>query len=236
MSRRNKLEKFAALETFPNVFQNFTASQPILTGAGGEEVDLRGRWAASHFGNDRPLVLELACGRGEYTLALARHDRESNHIGVDVKGARIYQGARIALEEGLARVAFLRTRIEFLHHFFAPGEIADIWITFPDPFPRKGQVNRRLTSPPFLRLYRQLLQPGGSVHLKTDDPGLYAYTLETAVQYPWVMIEADIPDVYGGPLPLPALGFRTYYERLHLAAGKKIRYVRLGFVPDQDLP
>lgn len=231
MSRRNKLAKFAALESFPNVYQHFDVAGTLLTACHGRLTDLRGQWSRQHFGNDLPLTLELACGRGEYTLSLARLDPARNVIGVDVKGARIFQGATRALAEPLPNAAFLRTRIEFLHYFFAPGEISGIWITFPDPFPRKGRENRRLTSPPFLERYRPLLAPGGRIHLKTDDPGLYEYTLETLDTLPWAHNLLAIDDIYAGELPMPELNFKTYYEAMHLAEGKKIRYVRIGLDP-----
>lgn len=235
MSRRKKLEKFAALETFPNVYQNFDTSKPIIIGAGGEAVELKGQWATNHFGNAHPLTLELACGRGEYTLALGQHYPERNFIGVDVKGARIWQGARKALDLPLPNVAFLRTRIEVLHHFIAPGEVTDIWITFPDPFPRDSQVNRRLTSPHFLQMYRELLKPGGMIHLKTDDPGLYDFTLETLDSLPWTRLHTANDHIYRGELPLPELAFKTYYEAMHLAAGKQIRYIGFQLLPEEPM-
>ena len=225
VSRRNKLEKFAQLETFPNVYQNFDVRHPALVGAHGQSADLRGRWGEAHFGNDRPITLELACGRGEYSLALGRHFPERNFIGVDIKGARIFQGARIALAEGLQNVAFLRTRIEMLAHFFAPGEVSEIWITFPDPFP--GKENRRLTCPRFLELYRGLLRTPALVHLKTDDPGLYEYTLESVAATPFARLLHHQDDIYASELYTPELAYKTYYEAQHLAAGKSIRYVRM---------
>ncbi len=236
MARRNKLDKFADLDGFENVYQNFDAKNPILTGQHGQHPDLRGKWAIDHFGNDRPLTVELACGRGEYSLALGRQYPERNFLGIDVKGARIWQGARIALRERLTNVAFLRTRIEMLDAFFAPGEISEIWITFPDPFPREGKENRRLTSPHFLNLYRRVLAPGGILHLKTDDPGLYVFTLESLEQTPFAHLHGHWDDIYSGELPTPELAFKTYYEGLHLEAGKTIKYVRftLDPIPQND--
>ncbi len=231
MARRNKLDKFADLDGFENVYQNFDAKRPTLTGPQGKTLDLRGKWSADHFGNDQPLTVELACGRGEYSLALGRQFPDRNFLGVDIKGARIWQGARIALREGLTNVAFLRTRIEMLDAFFAPGEISEIWITFPDPFPRDGKENRRLTSPHFLTLLQPLLQKGGIIHLKTDDPGLYAFTLETLEQVPFAHLLGHWDDIYSGELPTPELAFKTYYEGLHLEAGKTIKYVRISLDP-----
>jgi len=146
MATRNKLQKFAELLRMPNVYECFDFMHPELTGKDGTLVELKGRWGADHFGNAKPITLELACGRGEYTVDLARQYPERNFIGVDIKGARIWKGARIALAEELHNAAFLRTRIEAIDHFFAPGEIAEIWITFPDPFLKKGKSNRRLTA------------------------------------------------------------------------------------------
>jgi len=226
MSRRNKLEKFAELLSFPNVYECFDPTDPQLIGLHGTEVDLRGEWAEKHFQNGRPIVLELACGRGEYTLGMARRFLERNFIGVDVKGARIWKGARIALGEGLVNAAFLRTRIEQIAAFFAPGEVAEIWITFPDPFLRKSKANRRLTSPRFLAEYRKILRPEGLIHLKTDEPNLYAYTLDVLADADAAELLYHDDNIYAKPLPLPELEIKTYYERLHLQKGKTIKYVQ----------
>ena len=227
MSKRNKLEKFAELLAFPHVYENFDAKDPQLVGQHGEEMDLKGKWNELHFQNDHPITLELACGRGEYTLQLARKYPDRNFIGVDIKGARIWKGARIALEEGLDNVAFLRTRIEQIAYFFAPCEVQEIWITFPDPFPRKSKANRRLPGPRFLKEYQKVLAPGGLVHLKTDDPGLYAFTLATLPECPAFELLYHDDDIYSRPLPIPELDFKTYYEKMHLRDGKKIKYVRM---------
>ena len=228
MSKRNKLQKFAEMSQFPNVYENFDVGRPVLSTAGGVEVQMAGQWAARHFGNKQPITLELACGRGEYALGLARRYPARNFIGVDIKGARIWKGASNALAEGVANVAFLRTRIELIEQFLAPGEVSEIWITFPDPFLRTSKANRRLTSPRFLEAYRRLLAPGGTVHLKTDSPELYDYTLEVLAEFPGARILTQKADIYAGPLPLPELELKTYYERMHLAEGRKIRYVGFG--------
>jgi len=226
MSRRNKLQKFAELLTFPNVYENFDAKNPELTGKDGEIIDLKGKWGAAHFQNNQPITLELACGRGEYTLGLARRYQERNFIGVDIKGARIWKGASIALEEGLENVAFLRTRIEQVALFFAPEEINEIWITFPDPFLKKSKANRRLTSAHFLSQYRKILKKGGIVHLKTDEPNLYEFTMETLAADDQVEVLYHDDDIYAKPLPFPELELKTYYEMMHLSEGKTIKYVR----------
>lgn len=225
MSKRNKLQKFADLAVFPNVYENFSHEKPQLLTQHDTVVDLQGQWHTNHFGDTHPITLELACGRGEYTLALARSFPDRNFIGVDVKGARIWKGARIALEEELTNAAFLRTRIEQLTYFFAPQEAQEIWITFPDPFPKKE--NRRLTSPAFMAQYRQLLPPGGFIHLKTDATDFYDYTLETYQDFPGVELVYHNEDIYNGELHMPELAFKTYYEHMHLRAGKQIKYLRL---------
>ena len=226
MSKRNKLQKFAELLTFPNVYENFNPMEPQLYGINGEPVSMKGEWASKHFGNDNPITLELACGRGEYTIGLARQNPHRNFIGLDVKGARIWKGARIALEKGLKNAAFLRIRIEQVANFFEPGEVSEIWITFPDPFLRKSKANRRLTAPRFLDAYKKVLRPGGLIHLKTDEPNLYEFTLEVLAEYPGAGILYQEEDIYSKPLPVPELELKTYYERMHLEEGKAIKYVR----------
>lgn len=226
MSRKNKLQKFADLLQFPNVYENFDAKHPELVGINGVPVKLKGQWKDKHFNNEKDLVLELACGRGEYSLGLAKAFPHQNFIGVDIKGARIWKGASVALAEDLANVAFLRTRIEQIELFFAPEEISEIWITFPDPFLRKSKANRRLTSAPFLQRYRKILQKGGIVHLKTDEPNLYDFTLKTLAADPAVNILYQDDDIYSKELPFEALDIKTYYERMHLAEGKTIKYIR----------
>jgi tRNA (guanine-N7-)-methyltransferase len=230
MSRRNKLQKFAEVLSFPNVYENYDASTPILTGENGATIDLKGRWNELHFKSQHPITLELACGKGDYTLGLAKRFPDRNFIGVDVKGARIWRGAKTALEQNLQNVAFLRTRIERISNFFAPDEVNEIWITFPDPFLPKRKANRRLTSIPFLDEYRKILKPGGFIHLKTDEPNLYEFTLETlSIQTALRLLYHD-HDIYAKPLPLPELEIKTFYEKQHLAAGKTIKYVRFQWV------
>ena len=229
MARRNKLWRFAQLQSYPNYYE---AANPgadpgaLVRGHTGAAVDLRGRWASEHFGNDHPVTLELACGRGEYTVALARANPARNFIGVDIKGARIYLGATQLREEGLDNAAFLRTRIEFIDHYFAPGEVDEIWITFPDPFP--NSVNRRLTAPRFWASYAHLVRPGGRVHLKTDNEGLYHYTTEElpAGAHPDFERVADFADIDAeSALPHPDLVHPTYYERKHRGLGATIKWV-----------
>lgn len=226
MAKRNKLQKFAEIATFPNVYENFDPKDPVLIGVTGQKTELKGSWAEKHFGNHQPITLELACGRGEYSLGLAMMYPGRNFIGVDIKGARIWKGAKAALEQGIHNVAFLRTRIEMIEHFFAPGEINEIWITFPDPFLGESHANRRLTAPAFLERYRRIIQPGGIIHLKTDEPNLYEFTLQTLKEEgDHVKLLYHDCDIYNKPLPLPELELKTYYERLHLKDGRKIKYV-----------
>ncbi len=225
MSRRNKLLKFSDLGTFPNVYENFESNPPQLSGINGE-LDLQGKWREQHFQNSNPLTLELACGRGEYSLDLARKYPNVNFIGVDVKGARIWQGAKIALAEQLKNVAFLRTNIELMAPFFAAGEVDEMWITFPDPFLKARKAQRRLTSASFLKVYRKFLKKGGIVHLKTDETNLYNFTLETLAEDPETTILYQNEDIYSSPLIFDELETKTYYEKKHLKKGKTIKYVR----------
>ncbi|MDZ7880330.1 MAG: tRNA (guanosine(46)-N7)-methyltransferase TrmB [Saprospiraceae bacterium] len=217
MAGRNKLQKFAEMLDFPNVYENFDNAELTLTGANGAVVDMKGNWHRTHFKNDKPITLELACGRGEYALALGRMFPERNFIGVDIKGARIHQGARVAIEENLPNVVFLRTRIEFIEHFFAQNEVSEIWITFPDPFLRESKSNRRLTSPMFLTKYKQFLKANGLVHLKTDSPVLYDFTLETLQNTEGAELLVSDPDFYAKPLIIKELEVKTYYEKKNIA-------------------
>lgn len=227
MSRRNKLKKFADILDFPNVYENFDFTQPALTGVGNIGFDAKGNWQTQHFKNEQPITLELACGRGEYSLGLARMYPNRNFIGVDIKGARIWQGATKAMEEGLENVAFVRTQIEQIAEFFAPGEVSEIWITFPDPFLKESKANRRLTSPTLLPIYQKILQSNGLVHLKTDSTELYDFTLATlAEQSAYELLYHD-DDIYAKPLPMQELELKTYYEGLHLKKGKTIKYIRM---------
>ena len=227
MSKRNKLQKFAEIAAFQHVYENFDPASRSLTCCGAE-VAMSGRWRSEHFKNDNPITLELACGKGEYTVGLAQMFPDRNFIGVDVKGARIWKGAGKAIELKLRNAAFLRTRIEMLGGFFAQEEIDEIWIVFPDPFPRESKANRRLTSPQFLNIYQNILKQQGVVHLKTDDTNLYMFTLETIASFAGARLLEHNDNIYAHELPLPELGIRTFYERQHLAAGKTIKYVRFA--------
>ena len=229
MASRNKLQKFAEIVSFPNVYENYDPKNPGLVGVNQEPIDLKGKWNELHFKNDQPIVLELACGRGEYSLGLGAMYPDRNFIGVDVKGARIWRGARTALDENLTNVAFLRTRIEQINLFFEKDEVDEIWITFPDPFLKDSKENRRLTSPNFLKRFRDFLKKDGVINLKTDSPELYAYTREILSTEPGVEVLYDKDDIYKDPLDFPELDIKTYYERSHLLDGRLIKFIRFRF-------
>jgi len=230
MARRNKLKKFNDLLSFSNVYENYDPTKPKLLANETNEVDLKGKWRSDHFKNENPLVLELACGRGEYSLALAEANPNVNYIGVDIKGARIWKGATIATEKELNNVAFLRTRIEQINLFFDKDEVNEIWITFPDPFLRKSKSNRRLTSLQFLARYKDILELGGIINLKTDDPTLYEFSQEQFDLCPFVEVLYDRDDIYAQALDFDALKYKTYYEKQHLEKNRKIKYMRVKLI------
>lgn len=234
MSRRNKLEKFEELRQFPFVYENFEVTQPQVLDANNQEIQLAGTWNDLRFNNANPIWLELACGRGEYTVGLTQMYPEVNIIGVDIKGARIWKGAREIDRLHISNAAFMRTRIEALGHFFAGEEVSEIWITFPDPFLRESKSNRRLTSDYFLNIYSKILKKGGIVHLKTDDDTLFDFTLETVNARSDYRMIHNFNDIYSLPeLPHPALSLKTYYELMHLSNLKTIKYVAFCFDGDQ---
>ena len=206
---QKKLVRFRAIETFSNVLQN--------------PENANGRWH-EYFQNNNPITLELACGKGEYSVNLGRQHKDRNFIGVDIKGNRIYIGAKTALAEGLKNVAFMRAQIGQITRYFDPGEVTDIWIIFPDPFLREGKAKNRLTHPRFLSLYQQILKPRARIHLKTDSKELYDFTLETITAQECTIHE-NIADIYGQGKATGALGIQTFYEKMHLAEGRTIYYV-----------
>jgi tRNA (guanine-N7-)-methyltransferase len=216
---QKKLIRFAEILEFPNVLQY--------------PKDMQGQWA-KHFGNDHPITLELACGKGEYTIGLAEMYPDRNFIGVDLKGNRIWVGAKKAIQEQLHNVAFLRTHIDKITDYFAPGEVAEIWITFPDPQLRHRDIKKRLTHPKFLRLYQQILVSGGKINLKTDSPALYQFTLEVIAMYGLNAINL-IDNVYAAENRMPELNIKTHYEGLDIAGSNRIHYICL-ILPDALLP
>ena len=218
---KNKLKKFSELEDMEFVFQ-YPYSRLAAEGFG-----LRGHWHADFFHNDNPIVLELGCGKGEYTTGLARAESGKNFIGIDIKGARMWTGASRAKAEGMKNVAFVRTNIELLNRFFAPGEVSEIWITFPDPQMKKAR--KRLTSTVFMDLYRKVLKGGGRVHLKTDSPFLWTYTRMMA-EHNGLEITDQSADLhndsrYDASHPLRVI--RTHYEQQWLDRGLSIKYISL---------
>lgn len=213
---KDKLRKFAEVATFANVVQ-LEAGQAF-----------KGKWANTFFKNEQPVILELACGKGEYTVNLAKLFPEKNFIGVDYKGNRIWRGAKTALEEGITNVGFLRIQIETILDYFAAGEIDEIWITFPDPQPQISREKKRLTHPKFLEKYKTLLSDAGIMHLKTDNDGFYAYTLEQ-IEALKLQKKRETTDLYKSNLVDDVLAIKTYYERKYLADSKNINYVEWTF-------
>lgn len=196
---------------------------------------LKGHWHRDFFHNDNPIVLELGCGKGEYTVALAEQNPSRNYIGIDIKGARMWRGAKTATEREMANVGFLRTRIEFIDALFAAGEVAEIWITFPDPQLKGRRAKKRLTSPLFLACYARLLQPDGRINLKTDSKHLYAYTQEVIrrLELPCEVAEADI---YGSGFADEVLSVKTAYEQRFLEMGLPITYTRFSLGGRREFP
>lgn len=213
---KNKLKKFAELETLPFVLQY--PRERIIS----EGFPFKGEWKSKLFPHGGPLVLELGCGKGEYTVALAKNNPDSNFVGVDIKGARLWSGAKEVEKSGLGNAFFLRTEIENISQFFEPGEIDEIWITFPDPQMQK--VRKRLTSTGFIKRYRQILKPDGIIHLKTDSPFLYEYTNRVIAENNFEVIR-NTDDLYGSGMADPVDSIKTYYETQWLARGKKIKMI-----------
>lgn len=205
--------------------------QPQPEECQGKDYLLKGNWNKKIFKNINPIVLELGCGKGEYTVGLAQRFPEKNFIGIDIKGARIWRGAKTAIENNIVNAAFLRTRIEFINSFFAENEVDEIWITFPDPHLGKKNSNKRLTCPWFLNTYRNFLKNNGIVHLKTDNTDLYSYT-RSLVKSNNLVTLADTGDLYSGNEVDNTLSIRTHYENIFLSDGLNIKY--LSFLLEKD--
>lgn len=222
MSKKNKLQKFEENRSFDNLFQY--SYERIME----EGFPLRGKWHSDFFHNDHPIVLELGCGKGEYTVGLARAHRDVNYIGIDIKGARMWRGLTQAREEGLPNVAFIRARIDQIAHFFAPDEVSEIWVTFPDPHPGEGERNarHRLTSPEFLERYRQIVRPDGILNLKTDSPIMYEFTLHEVIEKQGLPLLYATDDLYANNDDLEVKSIRTFYEQMWLDQGLKIKYLK----------
>ncbi len=208
--KAKKLKRFAAIKEFPNVFEfpeNMAEQWPEV------------------FKNTNPIVVELACGKGEYTVNMAKAFPEKNFIGVDIKGNRMFVGAQKAIKENISNVCFLRIRIESILQYFSPQSISEIWITFPDPFLRESKAKNRLTHHKFLAIYQQILQPKGLIHLKTDSTELYEFSKEMIAHHQCELVE-DIPDIYKNGTPDFPLNIQTFYEGMHLADNRIIKYLR----------
>ncbi|WP_407429950.1 tRNA (guanosine(46)-N7)-methyltransferase TrmB [Arcticibacter sp.] len=213
---KDKLRRFAEIETFSNVLQL------------DEGKPLKGRWSAGHFKNDKPLILELACGKGEYTVNLAKLFPEKNFIGIDYKGNRIWRGAKTAIEDDISNVAFLRIQIENILDYFDENEVSEIWITFPDPQPQVSREKKRLTSPRFLDKYKIIFNSEGVLHLKTDNDALHAYTLEK-IEEQGLTLLSRTEDLYKSDLVNDILSIKTYYEKKYLLHDKNINYLSCSF-------
>jgi tRNA (guanine-N7-)-methyltransferase len=216
---KRKQERFRIIEERENVIERSKDTYDAM----------KGKWRSSYFRNDNPITLELACGRGEYSVNLAKRFPEKNFIGVDIKGERIWKGSTDALEQELKNVGFLRTPILLIENFFEPGEVDEIWITFPDPRPRKRDIKRRLTSPRYLDIYKKLVKPGSYIRLKTDNTPLFQYSLEE------VQARTDIDDLqftedlYNSTLQPECYDIQTRYEQQFAARGEKIKYLRFRY-------
>tara|TARA_B110000259_G_C14020493_1_gene402863 strand:- start:654 stop:1325 length:672 start_codon:yes stop_codon:yes gene_type:complete len=222
LGSKNKLKRFKENETFQNVFQ--PTREEVLNKSLGK----KGQWNA-FFGNENPIILELGCGKGEYTLGLAQKFPDKNFIGIDIKGARFWRGAKTALEETLHNVAFIRTQIELIDYLFFAHEVAEIWITFPDPQIKYKRAKHRLTNPEFLEKYKSVLKAEGCVHLKTDSEYMHGYTLGL-LQGMGLPISYSNHDVYKNEgSPEEILSIQTFYENQYLAKGKAITYLRFKF-------
>jgi tRNA (guanine-N7-)-methyltransferase len=206
---QKKLIRFAELNTFPNVLQF--------------PKDMGGNWY-DFFKNNNPITLELACGKGEYAIGLGQLFPQRNFIGVDLKGNRIWVGAKKALQNNLTNIAFLRTEIDQLTEYFTGNEVAEIWITFPDPQLRRSKAKKRLTHPKFLRIYKQFLVPGGLIHLKTDSPDLYAFT-KMVIELYNCTLHKDVDDVYKEEVIAAELKIKTHYESLDIAGSNRLHYL-----------
>jgi tRNA (guanine-N7-)-methyltransferase len=211
---KDKLKRFAELETFTNVFQ----LNPVH----------KGNWNANYFKNNQPIILELGCGRGEYTVSLAKYFPQHNFIGIDIKGARIWRGAKTGMEENIQTMAFLRIEIEQLEEHFSTQEVDEIWITFPDPQPQISRERKRLTSDRFLSMYKNVLKPNGIVHLKTDNDGLYEYTMEKVNELKLNVIR-NTTDLYKEEWLDEVLSIQTTYEKIYRDKVKNINYIQFKF-------
>ena len=219
MGSKNKLKRFKDNELFSNVLQ--PKRDEILS----ETYPYKGRWNDIYFKNNNPIVLELGCGKGEYTVALAKKHPEKNFIGIDIKGARFWRGAKTALEENMPNVAFLRTQIELVNSAFGREEISEIWITFPDPQIKYKRTKHRMTNPSFLDKYKHILKPDGIIHLKTDSEFMHGYTLGLLEGLGHDILYSDHDIYVNHEAPEDVVGIQTFYEKQYLEKGKAITYI-----------
>ena len=226
---KRKLQRFAEINTFSNVFQHSQVEEYLC------DFKLKGKWNRDYFKNDHPIVIELGCGKGEYTLGMAQKFKNKNFIGIDLKGNRIWRGAKTALENGLSNVAFLRSRIENIEKIFSPSEVSEIWITFPDPQPQESREKKRLTSTPFLSRYKNFLKPSGILHLKADNAPLYEFTLVKIreenyfLQYSTSDLYNDGEDVVIEKKLEEVRSIKTFYEKKFSDLGFRICYLKFSF-------
>ena len=217
---KNKLKRFSENETFSNVFQ------PTREEVVGNEFPLRGKWNSEFFKNDNPIVLELGCGKGEYSVGLAERFPNKNFIGIDIKGARFWRGAKTAVESGMNNVAFVRTQIELINHIFTENEVSEIWITFPDPQIKYKRTKHRMTNAEFLERYKKILKPSGLMHLKTDSEFMHGYTLGLLHGLGHEVIYANHNIYKNEGAPAEVTGIQTFYESQYLEVNKPITYIK----------
>lgn len=220
---KNKLEKFADNLTFPNFFQ--LPYEEISK----QDAPIKGNWHRDFFKNENPIILELGCGRGEYTIELAQRYPNKNFIGVDKKGSRMWKGCKFSVENKLSNVAFIRTQIQFLDNYFVENEVNEIWLTFPDPQLKRSKVSKRLTSSFFLDIYKKVLTPSGCIHLKTDNEVLFNYTLEVIEKLQYHLLEKN-EDLYASEIVNCDLAIQTYYEKMWLTQELKIYYLKFRMI------
>jgi tRNA (guanine-N7-)-methyltransferase len=225
---KNKLAHWAEMKSFGNVLE------PSADEVYAKDHPLKGNWRKSVFNNSNPVILELGCGKGEYSVGLAARFPMNNYIGVDIKGARMWRGSKTAHEKNIWNVSFLRTRIEFINSFFSPDEVDEIWITFPDPHPKRRNADKRLTSPYFLNSYRQFVRDKAVIHLKTDNEDLFRYTYEVAKKSGLEIMESTY-DLYSGSYNNDLLSIRTHYEQIFLKQGIKICYLSFRLEKNKKL-
>ncbi len=220
MGSKNKLKRFKENETFTNVFQ------PSREEVVGNEFPLKGNWNTTFFKNDNPIIIELGCGKGEYSVGLAERFPDKNFVGIDIKGARFWRGAKTAVDTGMHNVAFVRTQIELIDHIFSAQEVDEIWITFPDPQIKYKRTKHRMTNSNFLKLYQQILKPEGVVNLKTDSEFMHGYTLGLLHGEGHEVLYANHNVYRNEGAPEEVIGIQTFYEKQYLEINKAITYIR----------